>query len=99
MRRVLGGLIRAGGLAAPEVMEALRLSLVTTALATLLVLLLGIPLAFFLVTRGFRGRRLVETLVDLPMVLPPTVAGAGLLLLDMWLSHHRHKETHVSQTD
>jgi molybdate transport system permease protein len=66
-------------LAAPEVTEALRLTLITTALSTALALLLGIPLAYFLVTRRFPGRRLIETLVDLPMVLPPTVAGAGLL--------------------
>jgi molybdate transport system permease protein len=66
-------------LAAPEVLEALRLSLVTSVLATAVVLLLGIPLAYFLVARPFPARRLVEALVDLPMVLPPTVAGAGLL--------------------
>ena len=66
-------------LAAPEVREALRLSLLTSALAAGLVFLLGVPLAYFLVARRFRARRLVETLVDLPMVLPPTVAGAGLL--------------------
>ncbi len=64
----------------PVVLEALRLSLVTSALATLIVLVLGLPTAYLLATRDFRGRRLVETLVELPMVLPPTVAGFALLL-------------------
>src|SRR5262245_59023145 len=62
----------------PVVLEALRLSLVTSLAATALVMLLGLPLAYALVGR-LRGRRVIETLVDLPMVLPPTVAGAGLL--------------------
>jgi len=68
-----------GRMGQPMVLEALRLSLVTSLSATLIVAALGLPLAFFLTTREFRGRRLVETLIDLPMVLPPTVAGAGLL--------------------
>jgi molybdate transport system permease protein len=67
-------------LGSPVVLEALRLSLVTSGLATLLVLVLGLPTAYLLATREFRGRRAVETLVALPMVLPPTVAGLGLLL-------------------
>ena len=66
-------------LAQPEVIEALRLSLITSAAATLVVVALGLPLAYFLVSSRLRFRRLIETLVDLPMVLPPTVAGAGLL--------------------
>jgi molybdate transport system permease protein len=64
----------------PRVLDALRLSLVTSAAATLLIVLLGTPAAYLLATRSFRGKRLVETLVDLPMVLPPTVAGFALLM-------------------
>jgi molybdate transport system permease protein len=60
---------------------ALRLSLLTTALSLGLTLLLGTPLAWLLARRSFPGRRVVETLVDLPIVLPPAVAGLGLLLL------------------
>jgi molybdate transport system permease protein len=41
---------------------------------------LGLPLAYLLATRSFPGKRLLETLLELPMVLPPTVAGVGLLL-------------------
>ena len=63
----------------PVVLEALRLSLVTSVGATLLVVVLGLPLAYGLASRRVRGQSWIEALVDLPMVLPPTVAGAGLL--------------------
>jgi molybdate transport system permease protein len=63
----------------PIVLDALRLSLTTSAAATAAVVLLGLPLAYQLATRDFPGKRLIELLVDLPMVLPPTVAGVGLL--------------------
>jgi len=64
----------------PVVQEALRLSLFTSLSATLLVVVLGLPMAYVLATRRFPGKRVVEVLVDLPMVLPPTVAGFALLL-------------------
>ncbi|HEY2955665.1 MAG TPA: ABC transporter permease [Candidatus Eisenbacteria bacterium] len=64
----------------PRVLDALRLSLVTSAAATLAIVALGTPTAYLLATRDFRGKRLVEVLVDLPMVLPPTVAGLALLM-------------------
>ena len=61
-------------------LEALRLSLVTSVVATLAVTLLGLPIAYLLATRTFPGKRLIEVMLELPMVLPPTVAGVGLLL-------------------
>ena len=64
----------------PRVLDALRLSLVTSASATLVIVLLGTPTAYLLATRSFPGKRLIEVLVDLPMVLPPTVAGFALLM-------------------
>jgi molybdate transport system permease protein len=64
----------------PGVQEALRLSLVTGLGSTLVVVLVGTPTAYVLATRHFPGKRLVEVLVDLPMVLPPTVAGFALLM-------------------
>ena len=64
----------------PVVLDALRLSLVTSATATLLIVLLGLPAAWLLATREFFGKRVVEVLIDLPMVLPPTVAGFALLM-------------------
>jgi molybdate transport system permease protein len=70
----------AGRLGEPLVLAALRLSLVTSAASTVLVVALGLPVALLLAMHSFPGKRLVETLVALPMVLPPTVAGLGLLL-------------------
>jgi len=62
------------------VFAALRLSAITSIVATAVVVVLGLPVSFLLATREFPGRRLIETLVELPIVLPPTVAGVGLLL-------------------
>jgi molybdate transport system permease protein len=64
----------------PAVLRALELSLETSVVATALVVLLGIPTAYVLATRDFRGKRVLEVLIDLPMVLPPTVAGFALLM-------------------
>jgi molybdate transport system permease protein len=63
------------------VLTALALSLVTTAVSLVLVVVLGLPLAFVLARRRFRGQWLVESVVDLPIVLPPSVAGLALLLV------------------
>jgi molybdate transport system permease protein len=60
--------------------QALGLSLGTTVLTMLIVVALGTPLAFLLARRPFRGAAAVETLVDLPIVLPPAVAGIALLV-------------------
>jgi len=64
----------------PASLTALRLSLETSVLATVAVMALGLPTAYLLATRRFRGKHALEALVELPMVLPPTVAGVGLLL-------------------
>jgi molybdate transport system permease protein len=64
----------------PQVVNALRLSLLTTAVTLLLTIVLGTPLAYVLARHRFVGRGLVDTLVDLPMVLPPAVAGIALLM-------------------
>ncbi len=58
----------------------LLLSLQVTAAATVLMLAAGLPLALLLARRRFRGAMLVEVLVNLPLVLPPTVVGYYLLL-------------------
>ncbi|XVV14943.1 ABC transporter permease [Actinoplanes sp. CA-131856] len=64
----------------PEVLQALRLSVVTATLATLFCLVLGVPLAWLLARVTFPGRRLVRALVTVPLVLPPVVGGIALLL-------------------
>ena len=66
-------------LSRPVVTDALVLSLKTSGIAQALVLLLGTPLAYLLATRRFRGRSLAVVLVELPLVLPPAVAGIGLI--------------------
>ncbi|MPZ14391.1 MAG: molybdate ABC transporter permease subunit [Chloroflexi bacterium] len=64
----------------PIVLEALRLSFLTTMLTLALALLFGTPLAYLLSRYRFRGQALVDSLIELPMVLPPAVAGIGLLM-------------------
>jgi molybdate transport system permease protein len=59
--------------------EALWLSLRTTAAAMLIIVVVGTPAAYLLATRSFRGKALLVTLIELPLVLPPAVAGIGLL--------------------
>jgi molybdate transport system permease protein len=63
----------------PASIDALRLSLETTAISLGLIVALGTPAAYLLATRRFRGRTFVVTAVELPLVLPPAVAGIGLL--------------------
>ena len=63
----------------PIVRDALVLTATTNAIALAVILLVGTPAAYLLGTRRFRGREIVITLVELPLVLPPTVAGIGLL--------------------
>jgi molybdate transport system permease protein len=63
----------------PGSLDALRLSLETTAIALVVLVLVGTPAAWLLATRRFRGRSLVVTLIELPLVLPPAVAGIALL--------------------
>jgi molybdate transport system permease protein len=67
-------------LVGPEAFEALELSIVTTSISTLLSVVLGLPVAYVLVRVRLPGRRLLETLVTMPTVLPPVVAGVALLL-------------------
>ena len=62
-------------------LDALWLSLVTTAISLVITVALGLPLAFVLARRRFRGKGSLEAIVDLPIVLPPSVAGLALLLV------------------
>ena len=67
-------------LSSPVVHDAIIVSLKTSLVAQALILLFGTPTAYVLATRRFRGRSLLVTLVELPIVLPPAVAGIGLLV-------------------
>ncbi len=70
----------ARALTARVVLDALGLSLATTAVSLVVTVAVGLPLAMLLARRRFRGSSLLESLVDLPIVLPPSVAGLALLL-------------------
>jgi molybdate transport system permease protein len=63
------------------VVDALLLSLVTTAASLVLTVALGLPLAWILARRSFPGKGWLEALIDLPIVLPPSVAGLALLIV------------------
>lgn len=67
-------------LGSPGVAKAMAVSLKTTLISIVTIVVLGTPLAYLLGLRNFRGKRLLETLVDLPTVLPPSVAGVALLV-------------------
>ncbi len=63
----------------PGALDALLLSLETTLVALAIILVVGTPAAYGLATRSFRGRSAVVTLLELPLVMPPAVAGIALL--------------------
>jgi molybdate transport system permease protein len=60
-------------------LDALRLSLETSVIALAVIVVVGTPAAWLLATRRWPGRSLLITLVELPLVVPPAVAGIGLL--------------------
>jgi molybdate transport system permease protein len=63
-----------------ESAQAVNLSIVTTLATVLLTVVLGTPLAYFIARKEFPGRRALDALIDLPVVLPPSVAGIALLV-------------------
>jgi molybdate transport system permease protein len=63
----------------PFVRDALEVTARTNAIANVLILGFGTPTAYLIASRSFPGRSLVVTLIELPLVLPPAVAGIGLL--------------------
>lgn len=64
----------------PVVWNALSLSLITASVSTLIIILIGTPVAWINARYSYPGRELVDTVIDLPLVLPPTVAGLALLM-------------------
>ena len=67
-------------MATPEAREALLLSIRTTSISMLIIITVGTPAAYVLARKEFPGKRLVDSLIDIPAVLPPSAAGIALLL-------------------
>jgi len=67
------------GMNDPAAVDALLVTLKTTLIANALILLVGTPAAYLIATNAFRGKAVLVTAVELPLVLPPAVAGIGLL--------------------
>lgn len=78
--RALGNLSGIRSLFGRSVGSAITLSLFTTFTTVCLVVIFGTPLAYVLARYHFRGKRLVNVFVELPIILPPVVAGFGLLM-------------------
>ncbi len=70
----------AEGFRDPELQASIALTVAAASVATLLAAVFGLPLAYLLARRRFRGRRLIQALVELPVVIPHPVAGIALLL-------------------
>ncbi len=68
------------GLRRAEVVQALWISVTTSTIAALIAVILGMPVALLMARREFRFKRVLDSLLDLPIVLPPAVAGVALLL-------------------
>jgi len=64
----------------PAVKDALRLSLTTSTLTTLIVILMGTPVAYVNARFSYFGKEMVDSLIDLPVIMPPAVAGIALLM-------------------
>jgi len=68
-------------LATPEIRYAIKLSLISCTISALLSLIVAVPLGYLLSRQEFRGKSLVDTVLDIPIVLPPLVIGLSLLIL------------------
>ena len=64
-----------------EIQFAIRLSLITSIISTFLCIVVSIPASYALARYKFRGKNFINTILDIPLALPPVVAGVGLLLL------------------
>ncbi len=78
LRAIEAGLLEQ--LTQPAVSQAIQLSLTTTLISVVVMAVLGTPLAYWLARGKVRGRPVIETVLDLPIVLPPAVAGLALLM-------------------
>jgi molybdate transport system permease protein len=67
-------------LSSPMVVDALRLSLSTAAVSTMIVVILGTPLAYVNARFRYPGKEIADSVIDLPVIMPPAVAGIALLM-------------------
>jgi molybdate transport system permease protein len=67
-------------LAGEEAQAAMRLTVITSSIALFIIILLGTPTAWLIARRQIRGWKVIDAVLDLPVVLPPSVAGIGLLM-------------------
>jgi len=84
-----------GALRDPEVLSSFWVSLSGAAVATAVALVCGVPLGYVLARRQFPGRAVVQGLVDMPVVVPHTVAGIALLGVVRLAAHRRSGPTGV----
>ena len=76
----------------PEILSSIRLSLISCSITTILSLLVAVPTGYLLSRTHFWGKSLLDSLLDIPIVLPPLVVGVSLLILFRyppfrWISH------------
>jgi molybdate transport system permease protein len=71
----------AAAFAKPEIQYAIRLTLISCSISALLSIWVAAPLGYLLSRFNFRGRWLVDLVIDIPVVLPPLVIGLSLLIL------------------
>ncbi|MBN1375337.1 MAG: molybdate ABC transporter permease subunit [Dehalococcoidia bacterium] len=64
-----------------EIQFAIRLSLITSVISTTFCIIVSVPAAYALARYNFRGKNILNTILDVPLALPPLVAGVGLLIL------------------
>jgi len=64
----------------PVVMDALRLSLMTSTITTIMIVIMGTPIAYVSARFNYFGKELADSLIDLPVIMPPAVAGIALLV-------------------
>lgn len=64
----------------PEILSAIIISLETSIAVVILTLIFGIPVAYLLATRRFKGKIILDTLIDLPIISPPLVCGLAILI-------------------
>ena len=69
-----------GSMENPVVMDALKLSFITSLTTALIVIVVGTPIAYMNARYKYRGKVIVDTIIDLPVVIPPAVAGIALLM-------------------